>query len=73
MGKAKKKRVGLALSSEPYKNQKQDEKIEVSKEQPQDTFTSKVENTTTKKSNTKNESKKPSGSIQKKSDYYNRI
>ncbi|RGB25871.1 hypothetical protein C1646_722641 [Rhizophagus diaphanus] len=66
MGKAKKKRVSLALSPEPYKNQKQDEKIEVSNEQPQDTFTSKVENTTTKKSNTKNESKKPSGSIQKK-------
>jgi hypothetical protein len=65
MGKAKKKSFGLALSSEPYKNQKQAvEKLEVSKEQPQDTFSSQAENTAIKKSNTKNESKKP---IQQKS------
>ncbi|GBC10524.1 hypothetical protein RclHR1_00970025 [Rhizophagus clarus] len=73
MGKAKKKSFGLGLSSEPYKNKKQDEKLEVSKEQSQDTFTSKVENKTTKKSYTKNESKKPLETIIQKKNIRKRM
>ncbi|RIA86349.1 hypothetical protein C1645_829398 [Glomus cerebriforme] len=69
MGKAKKKSFGFIFPPKPYIIQKQDKKLETPKEQLPDTLSTKVESTTAKKSNTKNESKKPT---QQKSDYYNK-